>query len=461
MAAKQTQMFECKKCGYESLRWAGKCPGCGEWNTFSEKELDEDPGEKSGPGNKKVKPAKVTDFGSKSKANSKRKRKKERMSTGFREVDRVLGGGLVGGEVVVLSGEPGIGKSTLLTQICVKLSQSNEVFYVSGEESADQLETRVSRISKSSKSSESKKSSLENFKITEDTDVDRVIASIEKNKPDLVVIDSIQSVSTQDSRGFSGSISQVRECGQRLTRCAKQLGIPTIIVGQVTKEGVVAGPKVLEHIVDAVLYFEGDEFGLYRILRSIKNRFGATDEVGMFEMSSGGLVEIDDPTGVMLEADGKKRKPQSGVALCAVFKGSRVLIVEVQALTSGAGFGSPRRIPTGLKKSRLEMLCAVLTRRAGINLSDDDVFVNVMGGLHLDDPSIDLAVCAAIASAKKDKPVDPKKVFVGEVGLSGEIRKVAFQEKIETEVKRRGLLISGGKSKARDRLRGVIKSVVA
>ncbi len=373
-----------------------------------------------------------------------------KISLNIGEVDRVLGGGVVPGEVVLISGEPGIGKSTLLLQISKLFSSKSGVLYVSGEESASQLSSRLSRLSGNDKS-------VMSLQVTEETDVDKIIASIYEVKPALVIVDSIQSVYSSDIDSFSGSMTQVRESGMRLARCAKTLEIPIIIVGQVTKEGVVAGPKVLEHVVDAVLNFGGDDLGLYRVLRCTKNRFGSTDEVGIFEMTGSGLIEVTDPSGVF---SGRSDRA-SGTALAGVYKGSRVLLVEIEALTAPCAFGAPRRLPTGMTKARLEMLCAVLTRRAGINLAGDDVFVNIAGGLRLDDPAIDLAICMAIASSKKDKLLDTKQVFVGEVGLSGSIRLVPFQEKIASEIKRRKLSVFPSGKSIESNLRVAVKKAIA
>lgn len=366
-----------------------------------------------------------------------------RMSLGMTEVDRVVGG-MVPGEVILLAGEPGIGKSTLLLQIALDLSRSYSVMYVSGEESLTQLSSRRDRLGGSSRVSTKRvkkrsRSSKQDLVVTDETDVDSIVASIEIEKPELVIVDSIQAVATSDAGSYPGSITQVRECGVRLTNCAKKTGIPMILVGQVTKEGVIAGPKVLEHVVDAVVYFEGDEMGAFRLLRCLKNRFGTTDEVGIFEMSGEGLIEVDDPSRTF----GTSGRLGVGSAISAVYRGSRTLFVEVQALTSSAMFGSPRRLPTGLSKQRLEMLCAVLTRRAGVSLSDEDVFVNVLGGIHLDDPSADLAVCMAIVSAKKDMALKRSQVFVGEVGLTGDIRDVAFLQRMMIEARRRKLSVVG------------------
>lgn len=411
-------------------------------------------------GKKTTSPATIVSFSQK-----ERNQPKARVSTGMGEVDRVLGGGVVEGEVILLSGEPGIGKSTILLQVFMNFSGRGNVLYVSGEESTGQLSTRFDRLldtgklnnaAGAEKTDKAEVFDFSKFNITEETDVDKVIEAIRKMKPVAIAVDSIQAMYTRDVRSFAGSISQVRECGMRLTRCAKELRIPMFIVGQVTKEGVVAGPKVLEHVVDAVLYFEGDEFGMYRILRGMKNRFGPTDEVGIFEMTSKGLIDVGDPTRIFCNSGNSKK---TGVVLSGVFKGSRVLLVEIQALTSSAVFAAPRRVSTGFSKSRLDMLCAVLTRRAGVNLSGDDVFVNVMGGLRLDDPAIDLAICTAIVSAKKDKPVSVDGVFIGEVGLSGEVRPVGFRDRIKSEVKRRKLSIVGPDRGDRESLKGVVNRV--
>lgn len=443
-AKKRKKIFICNECGHESLRWAGKCPSCGEWETLEEVELDDGktPGKSSG--DKDALPAKFV----KIEDIKENEFKDRRISSKMGEVDRVLGGGLVPGEIVLISGEPGIGKSTLLLQVCLNLSQDDNVLYVSGEESVGQLSTRLNRVSKKKDLDDS------NIMISDETDVDSIISLIEKEEPELVVIDSIQSVYTSDVSSFAGSISQVRECGMRLTNCAKKSRVPILLVGQVTKSGNVAGPKILEHVVDAVVYFEGDEFGMYRMLRGIKNRFGPTDEVGIFEMTSKGLIEVNDPTNVFCKDEESR---ESGVVLGAVFKGSRVLFVETQALTSYAAFGSPRRLATGLSKSRLDMLSAVLSRRAKIGLGEQDVFVNISGGMYIDDPTIDLAVCMAIASASKDVSLPADVVYVGEVGLSGNIREVPHMDKIRSAAKRRKLKIVSQPSGKDKSLKNLVK----
>lgn len=460
-------MYVCVSCGYETLGWSGKCPQCGAWGSLQEQKtaggsVSRIPGQ-----TREVTVASLSAISSLSAKPFSR-----RVSLRIDELDRCLGGGVVRGEVVLLAGEPGIGKSTLLLQVALSLDE--KVIYVSGEESLTQLYSRIERLSNHSgcadtgvrvgaevqaktqaeaqagmaiESREYGKATrredrrnvqtpVKHLLLTDETDVDSVIAAVSKNKPEFVVVDSIQSLSTKDIPGYPGSISQVRECGARLTQCAKKLDIPIIIVGQVTKEGAIAGPKVLEHVVDAVLSFEGDDSGLFRLVRCLKNRFGTTDEVGVFEMTSAGLKEVKDPSRVFTSVS----REMPGTALSAVYRGSRVLFVEVQALTSPAVFGTARRVGNGVSKQRVEMLCAVLSRRGGVDVSGDDVYVSVIGGIQIDDPSIDTAVCMAIASAKKDRALNMSAVWVGEVGLTGEIRKPAVWEKIVKAVKNNELL---------------------
>jgi DNA repair protein RadA/Sms len=481
-------MFVCSSCGAESLRWAGRCGTCGEWGTLSEIAPPSDSGGRYSRGSAS-KSASVTPI---RKISSKKAAR--RISLEIGEFDRVLGDGIVPGEIVLLAGEPGIGKSTLLMQTALEMAKKGTVLYVSGEESLGQISSRVERLragaaslghasdkvsdssrrsglsgsssSRSGKSGSGKsagdptKAETENVDsnliVTDDTNVEAVVSAITEHKPVLAIIDSVQSLSAPDVASYPGSITQVRESGGRLTECAKMTDIPIILVGQVTKEGAIAGPKVLEHVVDAVVYFEGDDMGLYRILRCVKNRFGTTDEVGIFEMTGAGLMEVDDPTQILVSAG----ISESGTAISAIYKGSRSLFIEVQALTSPALFGSPRRIPTGLSKQRLEMLCAVLTRRAGVNVSEDDVFVNVSGGIKLDDPSADLAVCMAVSSAKLDVPLDKKVVYIGEVGLSGEVRPVPFLSRIVSEARRRKMSIIGNTDAKQQRIRDVIKPLI-
>lgn len=407
--------YICTSCESEFLKWSGKCPSCGEWGTFEELEEESKDSKKDKNGKKSPSDYKpITEFGNTSDS----KPHKDRLSTGYSELDRVLGGGLVGGEVVLISGEPGVGKSTILLQVALNMvKRGKEVLYVCGEESPSQLYSRLNRINdgKSSKK-------FENLKVTDSTDVDEVASLIEAKGFDMVIVDSIQSVSSESSRGFVGSVSQVRVSGTVLTRTAKQTGTPIFIVGQINKMGNVAGPKILEHIVDAVVYIEGEQFNQYRVVRGMKNRYGSTNEIGVFEMKGSGLEEIVNPSLVFLEDTHKV----SGSAIGAVLQGSRVVFVEVQALVSEreeGGFSGPlKRVANGIKKPRLDMLCAVLSRKGGCFLGNKDVFVNVIGGLNISDPALDLAVCAAIKSASKDEILDSSTIYFGEVGLTGEVR---------------------------------------
>lgn len=414
--------YVCSACGAEFLKWSGKCPSCNEWGTLEE--VAEDIQIK---GNAKVesKPAKYRSIADEnSKASSGQE---ERISTGFTEVDRVLGKGLIPGEVVLISGEPGIGKSTLLMQILLKF-KDKKVLYICGEESPGQLHSRLVRLSNSKAS--------ENFLVTEEVVVENIAALIDTEDFDLVVVDSIQSLSSAQSRSYPGSISQVRICGAILTHIAKIKRVPMFIVGQINKGGDIAGPKVLEHIVDCVLYLEGDQYNQYRILRGMKNRFGSTNEIGVFEMTGNGLMEVGNPSLIFLENESKS----SGSAIGAVLQGSRVVFVEVQALVveREGGAGPMMRVANGIKKPRLDMLCAVMSRKGGVFLGDKDVFVNIVGGLNVNDPAIDLAVCAAIKSSARDIALDKESIYVGEVGLTGEARGTFGVESIADEAQRVG-----------------------
>lgn len=397
--------YICSSCGAESLKWSGKCPNCGEWGSLEESFEEEKV-------NGKTKPISPSDYKPISEYDNKAP--SERFSTGFSELDRVLGKGLVPGEVVLISGEPGVGKSTLLMQIVMTYAKKGKVLYVCGEESPSQLKSRLERLA----SSENR--DWENFVLTEDVIVENIAELLSSGGFDLVVVDSIQSMTSLSSKGYPGSISQVRLAGSILTRISKVSGVPMFIVGQINKGGDIAGPKVLEHIVDCVLYMEGDQYNQYRILRSIKNRFGSTNEIGVFEMSGYGLKEVGNPSLVFLESDNSS----SGSAIGAVIQGSRVVFVEVQALViERESEGGPlRRVANGIKKPRLDMLCAVMSRKGKVFLGNKDVFVNVVGGLSVSDPAIDLAICAAIKSSVKDVAISPDLVYFGEVGLTGEVR---------------------------------------
>ncbi len=418
--------YICSSCSAEFLKWSGKCSFCGEWGTLEETEevvTTNSGGEKSAKASM-FKP--ISDFSGKRKSVVS----KERMSTGYGEFDRVLGKGLVEGEVVLLSGEPGVGKSTMLMQIVLNFSKKGKILYVCGEESPAQLNERLERVS------EGNVKNIENFVVTEDTVVENVVALIEEENFSLVVVDSIQSMHSLQSKGYPGSISQVRLSGALLTRVAKKTGIPVFIVGQINKGGDIAGPKVLEHIVDCVLYMEGDQYNQYRIVRSMKNRFGSTNEIGVFEMRGNGLIEVGNPSLLFLEST----QEESGSAIGAVIQGSRVVFVEVQALVvERESEGGPlRRVANGIKKPRLDMLCAVMSRKGKVFLGNKDVFVNVVGGLTVSDPAIDLAVCAAIKSSVMDKPLSKSVIYFGEVGLTGEVRGTWGVDSITKEAERSG-----------------------
>ena len=418
--------YVCSSCGMESLKWSGKCSFCDEWGTLEESK-GEITQESAGP---------VVIATHKSIRNFKEKhsgvRSSGRITTGFREFDRVLGKGLVQGEVVLLSGEPGVGKSTLLMQIVLNFAKDGKVLYICGEESPMQLKSRLSRLSPKGLDSRIE----ENFVLTEEVEVEKIAELIKSDNFSLVVVDSIQSMISISSRGYPGSISQVRVSGAVLTRASKSTGIPMFIVGQINKGGDIAGPKVLEHIVDCVLYMEGDPYNQYRIMRSIKNRFGSTNEIGVFEMRGDGLKEVGNPSLVFLESAEKS----SGSAIGAVMQGSRVVFVEAQALVvERESEGGPlRRVANGIKKPRLDMLCAVMSRKGGVFLGNKDVFVNVVGGLSVSDPALDLAICAAIKSSVTDEALSKSRIYFGEVGLTGEVRGTWGVESVVAEAKRAG-----------------------
>ena len=401
----------------------GKCPECGTWNSLVETVTSTGKGQSVKGKNRAsggVKPVKLSEI--KSSAT-------KRISTKISELDRVLGGGLVPGQVVLIAGEPGIGKSTLLTQISDKLG---DVLYVCGEESASQIAVRAKRLGVES----------HNIQLLEDTDVDSVIDTISSLQSDAlqaIIVDSIQTMTTSDLSGMAGSVGQVRECAFRLLKAAKERGIPLFLVGHVTKEGTVAGPAVLAHIVDTVLWFEGDKTLTTRVLRAVKNRFGPTDEVGVFEMRDTGLMPIADLEKAFLE---KGIKDVSGSVVTSVMQGTRPLLVEIQALVVPTKLAIPRRVAQGIDSRRLELLLAVLTRRCGLPVYDFDVFVNVAGGLKVTEPASDLAICLAVASSYFDKSISSKTIAVGEVGLLGEIREVVAQDKRIKEAKRMGFTVS-------------------
>ena len=403
MASKLKTVYICEECGYESPKWMGQCPGCKKWNTLSEEVVSTakpvfSDSVKSGV-------AKAERIGEISFENE------HRYKTGIAELDRVLGGGIVKGSVALISGDPGIGKSTILLQICKSIEKGLRILYVSGEESAVQLKLRANRLGVTN----------ENLLIMAETDVGAICEYIRSEKPDLVMIDSIQTMKIAELSSSSGSIVQVRESSNLLLSVGKGLDIPIIIVGHVNKGGEIAGPKVLEHIVDTVLYFEGERNQSYRILRAVKNRYGSTNEIGVFEMTEGGLSEVENPSAMLLSG---RLSGVSGSAITCVMEGTRPILAEVQALVTASGFGNPRRMATGFDFNRLNLILAVLEKREGLFFSNLDAYLNIVGGLRLDEPAVDLAVAMALVSGVRDMPIDDDTVIFGEVGLSGEIRSV-------------------------------------
>lgn len=416
MATKKKTAWFCSECGYESPKWLGKCPDCGNWNTFVEERISTGKG-KTGRGLvKSSKPVKLSEIEIKNEPRMK-------MPSG--ELNRVLGGGLVAGSMTLIGGEPGIGKSTLLLQNILSL-RNKRILYVSGEESATQLKMRADRLGKMS----------EDTYILCETDLDSIFEQIEEIKPQLIVVDSIQTIASESIESAPGSISQVRECAASLLRYAKESGIPVILVGHINKDGAIAGPKVLEHIVDTVLQFEGDRQYLYRILRGIKNRFGSTNEIGIYEMVERGLKEIKNPSEMLLSEN--RDEEMSGISIGVTMEGIRPLMVEVQALVSSAAYGTPQRSVTGFDQRRLNMLLAVLEKRARFKLGQKDVFLNIAGGLKVTDPALDMAVIAAVMSSNFDISIPRDALFIGEVGLSGEIRTVTRIEQRVAEAQKLG-----------------------
>jgi len=429
--------YVCQQCGYESTGWMGKCPECGTWNSLVETVVSTD--ERQGVKGKRRSKQPSANSNQPINLSDIKSADTQRILTKIGELDRVLGGGLVPGQVVLIAGEPGIGKSTLLTQLADSLSANinqSQVLYVCGEESPQQVAVRGKRLGIKSKQ----------ISLLEETDVDNVVQQIADSKQNLagpgsgkqlsaVIVDSIQTMTTSDLSGMAGSVGQVRECAFRLLKAAKDKNIPLFLVGHVTKEGTVAGPAVLAHIVDTVLWFEGDKTLTTRVLRAVKNRFGPTDEVGVFEMKDIGLMPITDLEKAFLD---KGMRGVSGSVVTSVMQGTRPILVEIQALVVPTKMAFPRRVAQGIDSKRLELLIAVLTRRCGIPLSDADVFVNVAGGLKVTEPASDLAICLAVASSYFDKPISGKTIAIGEVGLLGELREVVAQDKRIKEAKRMG-----------------------
>ena len=416
--AKQTTVFVCSECGATSPRWLGRCPSCGKFNTMAE-EIVAPPvpaaakaAKKSAYASSRAKPLSQVEF-----------QTYERTPSGISEFDNVIGGGIVKGSLILLGGDPGIGKSTLLTQIAAHLSQSHKVLYFSAEESCSQVKLRAGRLNVPS----------DNLLLLNETCIDGLESELDG--VEFCVIDSIQAVYTEDLSSSSGSVGQVRECASRIMRIAKSRGITFFIIGHVTKEGALAGPKVLEHIMDTVLYFEGENQENFRILRSVKNRFGNVSEVGVFEMTDHGIIPVTDYSGIFLS---ESRGEESGAVVTPARTGNRCMNVEVQTLISKTSFGQPRRMPLGVEYNKLVLLLAVLEKRCGVNLGGFDVYVNAMGGIRLNEPASDLAVCAALASSYFDKPIDKYTAAFGEVGLTGEVRAVSYAEKRVAECVKMG-----------------------
>ena len=419
MPPKSKTYFVCSACGYETAKWLGKCPDCGEWNSFEEQIKQETANQKNIANQSKS--HSVTSYSLKNIEPDTELRYK----TGMGELDRVLGGGIVKGSLVLLSGDPGIGKSTILLQICKELGKRLKILYVSGEESYSQIKLRADRL----------KVDSENLFVLCETDIEAVCEHIRSTLPDLVIIDSIQTMNLTALNSSPGCVTQVRECSNMLMRTAKGLSIPVIMVGHVNKDGNIAGPKVLEHIVDAVLYFEGERNLSFRILRAVKNRFGSTNEIGVFEMFERGLQEVENPSAMLISG---RPKNTPGTCVACVMEGSRPILAEIQGLVASNNFGAPRRIANGFDYNRMNMLLAVLEKRAGYFFGGNDAYINIVGGMKLDEPALDLTIVLALVSSLKDYALRDDVLAFGEVGLAGEIRGVSHCEQRIKEAARLG-----------------------
>lgn len=418
--AKIKTKYVCQECGYENSKWLGKCPECSKWNTFVEEIED-----KRSKSNKEVF---VIDKSSSRplNINSIETIKEQRFSTCINELDRVLGGGVVKGSLVLVGGDPGIGKSTLLIQVASNVANSGKkVLYISGEESASQIKMRAQRLGIQS----------DNLYIFAENNLSIIEAHLESVNPDLIIVDSIQTVFSPEITSAPGTVSQIKEGTSRFMKISKKMGISTFVVGHVTKEGSLAGPKVLEHMVDTVLYFEGERFNTYRLIRAVKNRFGSTNELGVFEMRELGLIELENPSKILIA---EKPKDVAGSVIISTVEGTRPMLLELQALVSPTSFGIPKRTATGVDYNRVSLLMAVLEKRVGMQIQNQDVYINVVGGLKVNEPSIDLGIVMAIASSFRNIPIDGTVAITGEVGLTGEIRAVSFIEKRIAECKKLG-----------------------
>ncbi|MCB7542382.1 DNA repair protein RadA [Tyzzerella nexilis] len=416
MAKGKKSVFFCQNCGHEENKWLGQCPMCKEWNTFVEEPVSFSKSASA----KQIKDAEVVAL------KHVETDQEERIKTKIEELDRVLGGGIVPGSLLLVGGDPGIGKSTLLLQVCQRLCEDkHQVLYISGEESLKQIKLRANRMGEFT----------EDLQLLCETNLEIVKNVIQKRKPEVVIIDSIQTMYSEEVASAPGSVSQVRESTNVFMQLAKGLGISIFIVGHVTKEGTVAGPRVLEHMVDTVLYFEGDRHASYRILRGVKNRFGSTNEIGVFEMRQNGLVEVENPSEFML--NGKPENASGSVVACSM-EGTRPILIEIQALVCSSNFGMPRRTAAGTDYNRVNLLMAVLEKRVGIHLSNYDAYVNIAGGIKMNEPAVDLGIVMAIVSSYKNQPIDEKTIVFGEVGLSGEVRAVNMPEQRVAEAKKLG-----------------------
>ncbi len=410
--------YICNECGYQTMKWMGRCPGCNAWGSLTETVIEE---KKSAPAKKTSsgeirRPKKIADIHYDNEV---------RYSTGSGELDRVLGGGMVKGSLILVGGDPGIGKSTLLLQICRFVGQTKKILYVSGEESERQIKLRAERLGVES----------DNLYLMSENDVGTIVETINELAPDVVIIDSIQTMHREEIASASGSVPQVREATNAFMAIAKGQGVSMFIVGHVTKDGALAGPRVLEHMVDCVLYFEGDRQLPFRILRAVKNRFGSTNEIGVFEMENNGLKEVENPSAMLLEG---RPESASGSSVVCVLEGSRGVLAEIQALVTPTGFGNPRRMASGIDLNRVILMIAVLEKRARVNLSNFDVYINVAGGLRIDETAIDLGLCAAMVTGRSDTPIPSDMIFIGEVGLGGELRNVSQIEKRLKEAQKMG-----------------------
>lgn len=414
---KTKSLFFCQECGHETPKWMGKCPNCNNWNTFVEEIVDKKTAKRIGKSLiSDKKPEKLIEL---------KVENEDRINTGIVELNRVLGGGIVKGSLVLFGGDPGIGKSTLLIQTSGKISEENKVLYITGEESTAQLKMRADRL----------KINSENLYIMSETDLDIIIANIENTKPDIVIIDSIQTIFSPNIESAPGSVSQVREATSIFMKIAKTRNIAIMIVGHVTKDGSIAGPRVLEHMVDTVLYFEGERHNTYRVLRGVKNRFGSTNEIGIFEMKQEGLVEVKNPSEILISS---RPKNTEGSIVIPSLEGTRPMLIEVQALVSPTPFGMPRRVATGLDYNRVILMTAVLDKKAGVHLESSDVYVNIVGGINIKEPGLDLGIISAIVSSFRDMPINSGIAVVGEIGLTGEVRSVMSIEKRIKEVEKMG-----------------------